>query len=85
LINTPALKDIKSYTGRFLLDKFTKALQYEGYVTYVGNVPAQQLQNIFLQNMTFPEKATQGNEELIPLRQYETPVVYVIHNDKFLQ
>lgn len=80
-----SLKEMKSYTGKDLLQIFAKAVNYDGYVTYVGNRNFNDVASLFKSVYQLNPSAVPGNKPVRQLQQYDKPTVFLASNKKFLQ
>lgn len=81
----PSLKEVKKYTGEQLLQSFARALEYDGFVTYVGNVDYKDVAKILSNTILTASQAKQGEKNIRPLENYDTPTLFLASNKHFLQ
>lgn len=81
----PSLKEVKKYTGTQLLESFAKALAYDGNVTYVGNNDLNEVVKMLNNTLLTTSQAKQGEKNIRPLENYDTPTLFLASNKNFLQ
>lgn len=79
------LEELKSVTGKELLESFTKIRQYDGYVTYVGNLDVKFVGDFLREKFGLSENAKHGERPVAPLKTYKEPTIFVASNKHFLQ
>lgn len=84
-LRTVTLDELKSVTGKELLESFTKIRSYDGYVTYVGNLDAQFVSDFLREKFGLLDKAKHGERPVAPLKTYKEPTIFVASNKHFLQ
>lgn len=80
-----SLKELKKVSGRELLNSFAQVLNYDGFVTYVGNadinVVVESLENTF----GLSSEAQEGKRMARPIKTYKEPTLFLASNKQFLQ
>ena len=80
-----SVRELQSYSGRQLLDIFNQALQYDGYVTYTGTTPPQQVKDAILTCFPLKENPQTGDYLVRRQQQYDAPALFYVHKRKSLQ
>lgn len=81
----PSLKEVKKYTGDVLLQSFARALEYDGSVTYVGNLNFKDVAKLLSKTILTTSQAKQGEKNIRPVENYDTPTLFLVSNKHFLQ
>lgn len=84
-LTNPTLKEMKKYTGQYLLDVLKQALAYDGSVLYVGNTDPKEVVELLQNQMISPTTIKKGTKALSPLRDFPEPTVLLVSNKDFLQ
>lgn len=80
-----SLKELKAIKGYQLLNVFTQSLQYDGYITYVGNTPLDEVISSLKNTILTKEHATPGERHIRSIETYDKPTIYLASNKSFLQ
>lgn len=81
----PYLFVVQNSSGNELLDVFNQTFDHEGHLTYVGNIPVQELVVLLKDVYGFNNNAKKGNHSIRKIEQYDKPTIYIASNHKFLQ
>ena len=84
-LNTPSIKEVKKYKGDDLLKVFANAINYDGYISYVGNTSINQVINVINKYMVVSKDIHKGEYKVNPEKAYNENTVFVADNKKFLQ
>ena len=77
-------KELKKMNGDMLLESFSNALNFSGYVTYVGNVDAKKVAELVKETVVNSE-LKKGERLIRPLKKHDQPTIFLASNGKFLQ
>lgn len=81
----PSLKEVKNYTGQQLLNVFSKALEYDGSITYVGNNSLNDVVSMLKYSFIKSSMTKQGDKNVRQLENYDKPTLFLVSNKNFLQ
>jgi len=84
-LTEPSMKQLKKYTGKQLLDTISKALTYDGYVTYTGNHTPNELLTIIKNSYLFTDNAQKGERTLRPVQNQKKSRIIIASNKDFSQ
>lgn len=85
MLTRPSLKELKSMAGQDLLNLFRGALDYDGYVTYVGNNELKDVIQLLKETILRNEHAKQGENSIRSIETYDKPTIFLASNKHFLQ
>lgn len=80
-----SLKELKAVKGYQLLNVFAQSLQYDGYITYVGNTSLDEVISALKSTILKKEHATPGERHIRSIETYDKPTVFLASNKAFLQ
>lgn len=84
-IARPSLKEMKKWDGKTLLQHFAQILNYNGEVTYVGNLNPQDVAGFFYFVFPLSDDVRVEKERVIQLKTVDKPIILLASNKKFLQ
>lgn len=79
------LDELKSVSGKELLESFLMIRKYDGYVTYVGNSDVKFVSDFLREKFGLSEKTQHGERIVAPLTTHKEPTIFVASNKHFLQ
>ena len=81
----PMLSFLKKTNGKELLDIFSKIMQYDGYVTYVGKLSPKDVAAMLQKDYGLNPDAKKGTRLIKQIEKYDEPTLYLVSNKQFLQ
>jgi predicted Zn-dependent peptidase len=81
----PALSEVKTFTGNYLLEKITKPFQRDGYIAFVGNTAVDTLQQYLNAAFLWDTITPKTEISLLKEKKYTENQVFFIHSNKLRQ
>lgn len=79
------VKELKSLSGKDLLNSFKKALQYAGYSTFVGNIDSEKVKVSLMENFPLNDHYKSGEFLARERTKYANHQLFYLHRTKFRQ
>lgn len=79
------LKELRKVSGKELLEVFSQIFQYDGYVTYVGNQPAEEVAALLRDVYGMKPDVQKGDLSISPVQTYDKPTLFLASNSHFVQ
>lgn len=84
-LTRPSVTEMKSWKGEDLHRIYQNALQYDGYITFVGNQEANKVRDYLREIFPLNSNPKKGNYITRNRKKWNEDIVFMIHNRKFLQ
>ena len=77
-----SIKEIKSIKSQHIVNAFNTAAKHEITITYVGQIPFEEVKNITVRNFQFAENVLPADKTFYEIKSYDKDMVSVFNNKK---